>query len=366
MATKKPNTKNTKAEILAAYTAIENENKRLESQLSEAQKATSQAAMSQISIAPDIEIKDITPREATPSIKPLAITAIIQSLDQLQLYFGSAASALSEQITSEVLKLREIQGAVSEETEQLQTLHNLQVVDDSLTDLIEAYETNAKTLQEEFDQQQEALELAAFHAEKAWEKEQEDHHRTVAERNALQTKRRQRDTQEYTYTLTLQRKLSDEVYEQAQTQLYQELEALKETQTKQWADREAAIAEREQAFEDLKTQVESFPEKLAKAVKQAKEEGKGIALHQAKIKSDLALQDIAGQKRTYELRIASLEDVFSTQDERLESLSAQLDAALQQVQDLAIKAIEGASNLNSLKSIREIAIEQAKNPNKSK
>ncbi|MEO1299829.1 MAG: hypothetical protein AAFW75_29480 [Cyanobacteria bacterium J06636_16] len=284
----------------------------------------------------------------------------------MQLNFGSAASILSEQLTSEVLKLQEIQGAVAEEAEQLETLHALQVTDDSLNTLIEEYETNSKAFHEEFEQRQEALELEVFEADKTWEQAQEEHRRAVKERNEQQAKLRQRDTQEYTYDLTLQRKLSDEDYEQIQKQSYQELEVFQEAQKKQWIERESAIAEREQEFEDLQLKVESLPEKLEKSIKKAKEEGKGIAQHQAKIKSDLVAQEVAGQKRAYELRIESLQDKIRTQDSRIENLADQLDAALQQVQDLAVKAIEGASNLNSLRSIREIAIEQAKNTSKNK
>jgi hypothetical protein len=47
-------------------------------------------------------------------------------------------------------------------------------------------------------------------------------------------------------------------------------------------------------------------------------------------------------------------------------LSQQLDSALKQVQDLAVKAIEGASNRNSFEAMKEVALEQAKNQAKNK
>jgi hypothetical protein len=43
-----------------------------------------------------------------------------------------------------------------------------------------------------------------------------------------------------------------------------------------------------------------------------------------------------------------------------------LDGALKQVQDLAVKAIEGASNINSYQALKEIAMEQAKAQTKNK
>lgn len=57
-------------------------------------------------------------------------------------------------------------------------------------------------------------------------------------------------------------------------------------------------------------------------------------------------------------------ETIQRQDGHLQTLSKQLDSALKQVQDLAVKAIEGASNVSSFQAVKEIALEQAKNPNK--
>ena len=366
MATKKLNTKNTKAEILTAYNELTKANKVLESQLTAARKTMAQPTLSQNGQSQVTLIKEPIYLERSLSMQQPEVESIIEELNRLQLIFGGAASTLSEQIISEVLKLQEIQASVAEESEQLETLHNLQVSDGGLTQLIEGYETSSKTFQEEFSQTQEELELEIAQARKTWEQEREDHRRVIKERNDLQVQLRQRNTKEYLYDLTLQNKLSDDEYEQAQKQLYWELEEFQEAQEKQWAERENAIAEREKEFECLKTKADGFSEQLEKAIKKAKKEGKGIAHHQAKIKADLAAQEIEGQKGAYKLRIEALQDTINTQNSRIESLSSQLNAALKQVQDLAVKAIEGAANLSSLKSIREIAIEQAKNPSKGK
>ena len=366
MATKRLNAKNTKAEILTAYNELANANKALAGQLTAAQKTMPQPTLSQNGQSQATLIKEPVLLEQRAPIQQPEVESIIEALNRLQLNFGGAASTLSEQLVSEVLKLQEIQASVAEEEEQLETLHTLQVSDGSITQLIEDYETSSKTFQEEFSQSQEELELEIAQARKTWEQEREDHRRAVKERNDLQAKLRQRNTKEYLYDLTLQNKLGDDEYEQTQKQLYWELEELQEAQEKQWDEQESAIAAREKEFADLKTKVDGFSEQLEKAIKKAKEEGKGIAHHQAKIKADLAAQGVEGQKGAYTLRIEALRDTINSQNNRIESLSTQLNAALKQVQDLAVKAIEGAANLSSLKSIREIAIEQAKNPSKGK
>ncbi|MFB2921579.1 hypothetical protein [Aerosakkonema funiforme] len=361
MPTKRPNEKNTKAEILEAFNELLQEKKELETKMNQ---------------KPEIKTTEVRNGNGNGKsttevpIKPVQnqqkMESIIEGLNRLQLNFGGAVSDLSEKLTIEAFQLQEVQRKVAEENQQLEALHNLQVTDGSLATLIEQYEESSKTFNEEQRQRREEVDLTITQARKAWAKEQEEHRRSLKERNETQAKTRQRDTQEYSYDLTLQRQLSDEEYEQEKKRLYGELDDLKQVREKEWAEKEKAIAERETQFNELKTKVENMPKDLENAIKRAKDEGKGIAGHQAKIKADLLAKEIEGSKRTYELRINSLMETIQNQDTRINNLSKQLDAALKQVQDLAVKAIEGSSNANSFQAVKEIAIEQAKNQNKVK
>jgi hypothetical protein len=90
------------------------------------------------------------------------------------------------------------------------------------------------------------------------------------------------------------------------------------------------------------------------------------AIIKLKIKSDLLMKEMEGQKQNYELQIQGMLQTIQNQESRIASLSKQLDSALKQVQDLAVKAIEGASNLKSFEAVKEIAIEQAKTQQKNK
>lgn len=358
MATKRPNEKNTKAEILTAFNELLKENKELEAQIMQKPETPTAPRNGNSKSSSEVIIK--------PVPKQQKMESIIDGLNQLQLNFGGAVSDLSEKLVLEAFKLQEAQRKVSEERQELQALHSLEITDGSLDTLIQQYEESYKTFNEEKTQRQEEIELAITTAKKTWEKEQEEHRRFIKERNESLSKTRLRDSKEYSYDLTLQRKLSDEEYEQEKKRLYQELEEFQKNQEKQWAEREKAISERETQFSELKTKVEAMPKELEAAIKRAKEEGKGIAYGQAKVKADLLAKEIEGSKHNYELRIQSLQETIDTQNFRIQNLSKQLDAALKQVQDLAVKAIEGSSNISSFQAMKEIALEQAKNQNKLK
>jgi DNA repair exonuclease SbcCD ATPase subunit len=360
---RKLNEKNTKAELLEGYSQLQEEKKALETQIKQLQKEQKDKPP----VAPDKQSQPQGTAMNQPQTVKDKMSYTIDSLVKLQLGFGSAVSDLSEKLTSEAATLEEIRQSVTEETQQLKDLHALEEIqDDTLDTLIQTYEDNSKTFEEEIGQRREALEQENQELRQGWEKEQEEYKRSIKERNEEHSKVHQRDVQEYEYDLALRRGLDNDQYEQTQKRLYKELEDTKQAQEKQWDEREKAIAEREKKFEELKAKVEAFEKDKEAAIKKAKAEGEGIARKQVSVQEDLQSKDLEGQKRNYELRIQSLEQTIQNQEARIHNLSKQLDGALKQVQDLAVKAIEGASNINSYQALKEIAMEQAKAQTKNK
>jgi uncharacterized coiled-coil protein SlyX len=362
MPAKKLTEKSTKAEILQAYEELANEKATLKSQMDKVIKENSYVSNEK----PKVEVKSITqPMTQTTTIQQ-RMNYTIESLAKIQLGFGSAVSELSEQLTTRASKLSEISQAVKTEIGQLKQLHNLEISENTLDNLIKAYEDNYKSYAEEYNQQNETLSQLIQEQRKAWEKEQEEHKKAVKERNENLNKTRQRETAEYKYDLELRRKLEIEEYEQQQKALYKQLEEFKQEMEKRWYEREKRITEQEKQFDENKAKVEAFPKEKEAAIKKASEEGKGIATYQSKIKADLFAKEVEGQKRFYEQRLQSLEQTISNQESRIQNLSKQLESALKQVQDLAVKAIEGTANVNSYQAIKEIALEQAKSQVKNK
>jgi len=145
-----------------------------------------------------------------------------------------------------------------------------------------------------------------------------------------------------------------------------ELVALREAKEAGWAERESAVSEREAEHVELLEKKAAHEAALAAAVKKAEDEGTALARRQAKSAYDLLAKENDGKRRVYELRIGTLEETIQKQAAQIEALSKQLSTALRQAQDLAVKAIEGASNSTSFDAIREIAMEQAKHGGKGK
>lgn len=355
--------KSTKAEIIEAFEELKKEKTALETQLKKLEKEKKSE--------PEPTTSKVTEKEGDRKIMNITtqntINQTIQILEKLQVGFGSAVSNLSEQLITEATALEELQFDVSEELQELEELHEIELVEENTIDVLtQEYEESAKAFEEEIGQQRETLEQQIQTLKKTWQKEQETHLSQVKERNENHQKLRQRDEEEYWYNLELERDFREEEYQQNKKNLYKELEEARQAQEKLWKQREETIAEKEKQYTEAKQKVEDFEKELEQKIKQAKEEGKGIGTYQAKVRTDLRAKEIEGEKRNYELRIESLAQTIGTQQTRIQNLTQQLDTALKQVQDLAVKAIEGSSNRNSFEAMKEIALEQAKNQPKNK
>ena len=363
---KKVNDKSTKAEILEAYKEAAEAKAALELQLKQVNNNPPANASPKQTVVPEKPIVEVN-KPMTLVQNQQKMQSTIDNLILLQFGFGGAVSELSEKLTTEASKLEELRRTVGEEVQQLQELHSLEdVAEDTLDNLIQQYEESAKTFVSEISEQRETIEQDLLSRRQAWGKEQQLQELAVQERNDGDEKNRDRDVELYDYDLELQRNLDIEEYEQRQQMLYKEIEEFKQEQEKQWAEREKSIAEREKLSAEVKAKVEAFPKELEANIKNGKEIGRNIGNYQAKIKSDLFAKDLEGQKQNYELQIQGMLQTIQNQESRIASLSKQLDSALKQVQDLAVKAIEGASNLNSFQAMKEIAIEQAKTQQKNK
>ncbi len=366
--TKRINSKNTKAEILSAYKELEAAYKELE-----AQKA------SQVVTSPVIPEVGVKTSESPPPSKgsknilkgpdsPQAalMEDVIKALGQISEQFNMALSQFSTHLLVEASSLKENRITVETESNRLKNLYDLEIEEETLSQLLTQYTQTTEQYRESLKQKREEAEKMVLEKNQAWQTEKEETRQQLQEQESSDKKTQKREENEYYYDLSLKRDLTDEDYNQQKKQQQQILDEVEETQRKAWDKREKGLAEHEKQFQEYKTKVERFPKELEIALKKAKEEGAGIARHQAKIKSDLTAKEFAGEEDVYQLKIKALENQIADQTTQIDKLSKQLEVALKQAQELAVKAIEGSSSHSSFQALKEIALEQAKNQPKAK
>jgi hypothetical protein len=80
----------------------------------------------------------------------------------------------------------------------------------------------------------------------------------------------------------------------------------------------------------------------------------------------LLKKEFGGERNVLTTRIESLEKTVREQTEQVARLSQQAEKAYGQVQDIAVKAIEGSSHSQSFASLQQLMAEQARKPSQEK
>ncbi|MGA1825855.1 MAG: hypothetical protein ACMUIP_14465, partial [bacterium] len=247
----------------------------------------------------------------------------------------------------------------------LEELYEIKVNTDSLAALLLAQKEKKMAFENEMEQKKITFDTemekktrdfeTEMNDKKAqWKKEQEAFELARKEREIQIKKERQREEEEYIYNLNLTRKKDTDVYEAKKASLEKELKDKKESVEKELnekrsladkdlSDREAAILSKEKEFEELHSRVEGFPKQLEKGIKDAEK----AIMEKLELKysheSALMKKEIEGERKLFQQTIEALEAKIKTQNALIEQLTQKTNLAGQQVQDIAIKAIEGAA-----------------------
>ena len=255
------NSRSTKAEILAAYKALEKEKKSWET--SHKQNTVSQNSnnFSKKNADGTVRVNSVL-NTISQQVNQRDIAKIVKVLEEIQIGFGGAVSSLSEKLIAEATSLLEIRELITKEQQQLVELHDIQAIEEETIDrLVEQYQINYKKFSEEFELESENKRQEITNLIEAWNKEQEVYRRKIAVRNEERKKNKQRDAEEYQYNLDLARDLDEEEYEQEKQEKYQILETTRQELEEQWQIKEAEIVNKEQEYGKAKEIIFELEEK---------------------------------------------------------------------------------------------------------
>jgi hypothetical protein len=288
--------------------------------------------------------------EVRETVEGVSVESVVQRISGLGLDVSKALSGLSGKLTEEVQLLASVREAVDLERKELDRLHKIDVAATALDQLVQDYGRQKQELE---------TEIAARRA--AWEEEAARADRERKEQEETLKKQRQREAEDFEYKKTQERKKAQDKHdEEVRLQEKTNLEK-QDTLEKSWQLREAALKEREEELARLRKEAEAFPKRLEAEAKDAAERARRES--EARLQQEILVmkKDAEAEKRFGDLRVKTLEETAAHQLAQIAALEKQLADAKQQVQDIAVKAIEGASGARALSHINQIAMEQAKN-----
>ncbi|MGH9721744.1 MAG: hypothetical protein ACRD8O_16170 [Bryobacteraceae bacterium] len=288
--------------------------------------------------------------EARAAVDGITVEAVVQKISGLGLEVSKALSSVSEQLVQEVDRLAAVREAVALEQKELDRLHKIDVAATALDQLVQDYSRQRQELE---------TEIAAQRT--AWDEESKSAERERKEQEELQKKVRQREVDDFEYKKTQERKKAQDKYEEDLRLQEKRNKEKQEGLEKEWHRRESELKAREEELARLQKESAGFPARLQKEVDEAVAKASKAA--QASFEQQLLIskKDAEADKRVAELRATTLEETLKRQSAQMEALERQLSEAKQQVQEIALRAIEGASGAKALSHINQIAMEQAKN-----
>ncbi len=295
------------------------------------------------------ELRKQKETEIRQAVQGLSVDAVVGEISNLGLEVSKSLAALSDQLAQEVNRLATVREAVTLEQRELERLHKVDVAATALDQLVQDY-----------SRQKEQLEAETTAQRTAWEEEQRQSERDDKEQEEILKKQRQREMEEYEYRKALERKKAQDKYEE---EIKVQARANKEKQEaleKTWREREAALKASEEELQRLRKEAAEFPSRLREESERAAAEAMRATEQKFEQRILLLSKDSEGEKRLAELRIKALEESLARQSAQMAALEKQLEEAKRQVQEIAVKAIEGASGARALSHINEIAMEQAK------
>ena len=295
------------------------------------------------------EVARLREAEVRQAAGLITTESVVQKISELGLEIGKGLAGISEQLTEQVRLLATVREAVVLERKQLEQLHKIDVAATALDQMMQDYAREKQRLEAEIAEQRQA-----------WEEESSRMERERKEQDEALKKQRQREIEDYEYKKLLERKKAQDKYEEEVRLLEKKNQERQETLEKGWQQREVALKEHEEELVRLRKEEENFPARLqseadAAALRTRQETG-------ARFEHELLVlkKDAESEKRLAELRIRTLEETLAHQAAQIATLEKYLAEANQQVQDIAVKAIEGASGAKALAHINQIAMEQAK------
>lgn len=347
---KKLTTANTKQEMLEAYHTVL---KQLEAQ-------------KELDLKPEKKLEEKKAKEVIQVADSLSTEGIARETSTLKIETGKILAQISDRMEEEINKYKTIQNAVALKEKELQELYEIEKSAMTLAALVESQNQKRQAFEADMAVKKEELNQEIETSRAEWEKEKTDYEFMIKERDVAEKKRRDREKEEYDYAFKREQKLAKDKFEDEKAKLEKEGQLKKEQMEGELKLREKAIAEQEAELTDLRKKVAAFPKEMEAAINRAVKETTERLNLEAKNREELQKRESAGEKNVLTTRIESLEKTVKEQSERIARLNQQLEKAYQQVQDIAVKTIEGSSNAKALANLQQWMSEQMKNPSQEK
>ena len=305
--------------------------------------------------------------EAVAVADALSSDGVVRSIGELKSTIARTLTQLSERLEDEVGKYNQIRRAIDAKEAELKEIYEIQRTASTLQAMVETHQQKEEELERSYQSEKEELEgqIAATRAQ--WEAERKQHDQEIKDRDTAEQKRRQRELDEYKYAFAREQQIARDQAADELAKVQKELAERKEQAERQWEEREKSLAAREQEISsreqelaELRGQVASFAKDLQAAIEQAEARATERLQPQHQAAHELLRRQLEGEKNVLAAKIAGLDRTVTEQDQQIKRLEQQAEKAYVQIQEIAVRAIEGSASSKQLANLQQLLAEQAR------
>ena len=255
-----------------------------------------------------------------------------QSLDSFSSAFLNQISEIKTKFNQEKLNFENIQQAIEIEKLNLEELYKIKAQAESLEALVITNKQIKEKLELDLKNFQQKSESEIENAKTAW-----------AEMLAKSKIEKQREDEDYLYNQKIARRNDEDLYLQNKIKLEQDLADKKEVFEKEVTLRENELKSKEEELLTLRNQQKNHEQNLTIAVSKTEKEVTERLKNEFDFKQKLDNKELEVQLKLYQQEIELLKSKSLEQQSIINELNEKSSKASDQVKDIALKAIEGAS-----------------------
>jgi hypothetical protein len=324
--------------------------------VAEAEKASAQRK--EVDAKPEERIAAKALGEAVAVADALSSEDVVRSISELKSTIARTLTQLSDRLEEEVGKYSQIRRAIAAKDTELKEIYEIQRSASTLLAILETQDRKQEEMQRDFQAEKEQLEREIETTRGLWEAETKLREQETKERDAAEQKRRQREMEEYKYSFARQQQLARDQSNDELAKAQKELAERKTQLEREWEDREKSLAAREQELAELRARATTFATELQATADRAAADATARLQQQHQSDQELLRRELDGEKKVLATKIAALERTVQEQAEQLARLQEQAEKAYAQVQEIAVRAIEGSASTKQLANLQQLFAEQ--------
>jgi len=268
---------------------------------------------------------------------------IVKGLATLKLIITKSLKDLEDQLLAENQTLITLQQAIAIQTQELEELYEIKVNANTLAALLLAQKEKSANFDKDMKERIAMFEQEIQQNRANWKKEQEEFELVNKEQENLTKKLRTREEEDYIYKRNLTRTKEQDQYLEQKQLLEKELTEKRLALEQEFKIREEKLAAVEQELIMLKETVQNFPAEKQQAILDSENNLAQKLNFKYEYEAKLTQTEMEGERKLYQQTIGNLEAKVAKLEAQIGQFTERANQANMQVQDIAIKAIDGAS-----------------------